>query len=579
MKRTSIIIAMGIGLVAAMLTPAVAAVPADNAEATATRTVAPAANGDKCVWGTEPLQPIEPVDYPRSYLTGWDWLRDYPSPHECALGPAWTPVMTQYPFSKVIATGDMGTLGEAKHLCTSLADPTCAPDDWGQIYAESAIGYCEQPTDFNCIESLQVIDATGATQDARYLRGFPESTGIPEFDQDGTFMPAGGSVPLWEYDGAQGAQRILSVGMTHSTFTPVGGRWSKVPDSSVFSLTLRPVVIESRPAIRKPFLQEQVDPRTGVPGINHVGWGDPAAVGCFAIDQGECALDAAFPSDHRFRVTLRMRNDATMYLNGAVDAPIAYSEKLEGGHRFVLEAAPSPVLAMAGWIPKSRIPRAVIDRVAATIGDRYWEVDFDAASPKPLGRGGEPSLAWLNALLPYFGDRASFIVDAWHVENTPSLGRYTSQCLDQARGEFIGIVSSNATAYTGDPPTYDAATSTLQYEVAGPHYMPDGTTLSKGRYSINMNAAFVKCILGVDKVPSQARVELIYPDGEASAATLAIKQNQNWLRLYYENFTFSNPTVSVKFPKSLTCFKGKGKRIQSKKFTGFECPQGWRPRR
>jgi hypothetical protein len=109
--------------------------------------------------------------------------------------------------------------------------------------------------------------------------------------------------------------------------------------------------------------------------------------------------------------------------------------------------------------------------------------------------------------------------------------------------------------------------------------MPDGVTLSKGRYSINMNADFVKCILGVDRVPSMARVELIYPDGEASAATLAVKQDKNWLRLYYENFTFSSPTVSVKFPKSLICFKGKGKRVQSKKLVAFECPRGWRPKR
>jgi hypothetical protein len=58
-----------------------------------------------------------------------------------------------------------------------------------------------------------------------------------------------------------------------------------------------------------------------------------------------------------------------------------------------------------------------------------------------------------------------------------------------------------------------------------------------------------------------------------------VKQDKNWLRLYYENFTFSSPTVSVKFPKSLTCFKGTGKRVQSKKFVAFECPKGWRPKR
>jgi hypothetical protein len=109
--------------------------------------------------------------------------------------------------------------------------------------------------------------------------------------------------------------------------------------------------------------------------------------------------------------------------------------------------------------------------------------------------------------------------------------------------------------------------------------MPDGETLSKGRYSINMNAEFVKCILGVDKVPTQARVELIYPDGEASAATLAVKQDKNFLRLYYENFTFSNPTVSVKFPQTLICIKGKGKKAKTKQVTAFQCPKGWRLKR
>ena len=75
------------------------------------------------------------------------------------------------------------------------------------------------------------------------------------------------------------------------------------------------------------------------------------------------------------------------------------------------------------------------------------------------------------------------------------------------------------------------------------------------------------------------RVELIYPDGEASAATLAIKQDRNWLRLVYENFTFSNPTVSVKFPKTLTCTKGKGKKAKIKQVTAFQCPKGWKPKR
>ena len=337
--------------------------------------------------------------------------------------------------------------------------------------------------------------------------------------------------------------------------------------------------METRPGIPKPGLIEEFIPAFGATKVTRTGWEHPNAVGCTAIDEGLCALEVPFPDGYRYRVALRMRDASSMYLNGAVDAPVAYSEKVPGGHRFVVEAAPSPVIGMAGWIPKSQIPRSLVDQVFEGLGFNYnWEIDVESDSHMSLGRGGVQALAWLKALMPYFGDRASFIVDAWYLENTPTLGQYTSQCVDQGRGEFIGIVSSNATAYTGDPPTYDAATSTLKYEVAGPHYMPDGTTLSRGRYSINMNADFVKCLLGVDKVPTSARIELIYPDGEGSAATLAVQQDKNWLRLTYENFTFSNPTVSVKFPKTLTCVKGKGKKAQVKQFVAFTCPKGWKPK-
>jgi hypothetical protein len=439
--------------------------------------------------------------------------------------------------------------------------------------------YCAVPSDFNCIEALEVLDGQGIAQQATFVRGFPETPEFAEFQAPGAFVPAGGSVPMWEYSSGGNLQRILTMGTTTSVFRSAADRWMQLPGDQ-FTFALVPVQVQPRPGVPKPGMVEQIDPSTGLPGVNRIGWGDPATVGCAAFDIGECAIDVPFPADHRFRVTLRMRDTAGMYLNGAVDEPVAYSEKVDGGHRFVLEAGPSPVLGLAGWVPKEQVPRNVIDAVFSSLGSRgSWDIDFDAASYRSLGRGGREPLAWLKALLPYFGDRASFVVDAWYVENTPSLGQYTSQCVNQGRGEFIGIVSSNATAYTGDPPTYDQSTGTLKYEVAGPHYMPDGVTLSKGRYSINMNADFVKCILGVDRVPSMARVELIYPDGEASAATLAVKQDKNWLRLYYENFTFSSPTVSVKFPKSLICFKGKGKRVQSKKFVAFECPQGWRSKR
>jgi hypothetical protein len=578
MRRSGLTFCLGSALVAALLIPGTQA----SSSTTLDAAVESATSGAECEWGTQPVQVIPTVDYPRGYLFGGDWRWDYPVPdEECSLGPVWTPLRHQYPYTKVLVNASLyGGADVDSRLCTGLDDPSCSPDPWAEIYAESAFGYCDEASDFNCIESIQVISPDGTVQEARYQRGFPEWPEIPEFNDGNIFMPAGGAVPLWEYDTPSGTAQLLSVGMTHTVFRPLGGRWALSNNQKSFSFGLRPVRIEARPGIPKPTMTERIDPSTGAMKFHVEALGHPAAQGCAAIDEGQCALDTDFPVDHRFRVSMRLRDESAMYLNGAVGDPVIYSEELEGGHRFIIEAAPLSVLGLAGWIPKSQIPRSLVDQVFDDLGFNYnWDVDVYASSYHALGRGGDQALAWLNALTPYFGDRASFVVDAWYLENTPNLGEYTRQCLNQGKGDLIGIVSSNATAYTGNPPEYDRATNTLRYEVAGPHYMPDGETLSKGRYSINMNAEFVKCILGVDKVPTQARVELIYPDGEASAATLAVKQDKNFLRLYYENFTFSNPTVSVKFPKTLICTKGKGKKAKTKQVTAFQCPKGWRPKR
>lgn len=537
-------------------------------------------SGASCVWGSQLAGPIPSVDYTTSYTNGTNWRLANPSPYDCALGPDWLPFHRDHQVSHVYVLSDEHNhyLSE-QHLCESLADPTCSPTSWGMAMAVLAFGQCTADADFNCVESLEVVGPDGARHTARFLRGFPDTPAVPEFRDGDTFAPAGGSGPLYEFDTADGPRTILVSGFAEKNFLPQGGRWTTRP-GALLQLSLRPVSIEARPGVVKPLPIEQVNPVTGKTQVTLDSARSPIEQDCFARDTGECAVESAFAPGYRYRISLRLRDETSMYLNGAVDEPIAYSEKLTGGHRFVLEGAPSPVLAVAGWIPKAMVPRDLMDATAATmLGGGNWDIDTGALSAQSFGRGGPESLPWFKAMLPFLGNRASFITEAWYVENTPTQGGFTQQCVDQGKGEFIGLVTSNATAYTGDPPVYDKATNTLSYEIAGPHFMPDGTTLSKGRYAINMNANFVKCTLGVDKVPSVARVELIYPDGEPSVATLAVKQDKNWLRLIYENFTFSSPKVSVKFPSAITCYRGQGKKIQAKSFVAFVCPKGWRPKK
>lgn len=587
MRRSLTIACASAALAASLLVPGAHAAPPQADPTT------PAPNA--CLWGTSAPQQIPVVNYPHGYLEGNDWAMDYPSPYGCALGPSWLPFNLNFPLNRVMVSSDeFNGFDATQHLCSGAGDPTCAAKDWKLLSAEMAMGYCSAAADFSCIEGLEVIAPDGTTQKATFLRGFPEVPAVAEYQSGGVFIPSGGSVPLWEYATPAGPQRIISIGLINSLFNSVNGSWSS-RGTPGFKLILRAATIQAQPANEKPGFAERIDMGSGKMRVNPTGW-NPDNRNCVAIDTGECAAESTFPSGYRYRVTIRMRDIASMYLNGALDNPVAYSEAISGGHRFTIEAGASPLLGMAGWIPKDQVPRSLIDATFQSIGGhRNWDMESGGISGQPLGRGGIEPLAWLNAFMPYFGSRASFIIDSWYVENTPTQGRYTMQCVNQAKGDFIGIVASNATAYTGDPPTYNATTSTLSYEIAGPRFMPDGTTLAKGRYSINMNADFVKCILGVAKVPSVARVELVYPDGEASAATLALRQDKNWLRLVYENFVFpdsrafasvaqrsaradmvDNPTVNIKFPGTITCTRGKGKKAQVKQFVAFTCPKGWK---
>lgn len=133
---------------------------------------------------------------------------------------------------------------------------------------------------------------------------------------------------------------------------------------------------------------------------------------------------------------------------------------------------------------------------------------------------------WLNALLPYLGDKSSWVNTVWSIATTSNGYRFDEQCEAKARKSFLGIVSSNATAYTGEPPRYDRTTATLEYEMSAPHFMPDGTTLTTGCYALNLNADFMMCLLGVSKVPDQARIQLSYGTGEVNAATVNVKQTK-----------------------------------------------------
>ena len=137
------------------------------------------------------------------------------------------------------------------------------------------------------------------------------------------------------------------------------------------------------------------------------------------------------------------------------------------------------------------------------------------------------------------------------------------------------------------PPTFDGAS--LNYKVGGAHHLEDGITLTKGVYDLALRSDFARCLYGFSNAPIKAAVSISYgQEGTQNVATETVSQDKakEWIYVSAKNFTFSAPTIKVKFTQekaaapapirktSITCVKGK----TTKKVTAVnpKCPSGYK---
>ena len=211
---------------------------------------------------------------------------------------------------------------------------------------------------------------------------------------------------------------------------------------------------------------------------------------------------------------------------------------------------------------------------------------------------GDFSLAALKDWLEYLPDKAQALPTAWSIR-TISVSdlvntKFPTKCINLDEN-FAGLVTTNATAYSSGPPKFDAATGTLEYLVAAPHFEKDGVTPFKGSYDLAIRSDVARCIYGFTGAPIQASVSVLSSGSEQKIATTSFKEEAGWLNFSAKNFEFSTPKVLVRMSQknpssqaqlpaakpsaavktsSITCIKGKVK----KKVTGAppRCPAGYR---
>ena len=162
-------------------------------------------------------------------------------------------------------------------------------------------------------------------------------------------------------------------------------------------------------------------------------------------------------------------------------------------------------------------------------------------------------------------------------------GGQQSIALDRCEtpNKVSGFAASNALTYSSKP-IWNTSGS-LDYEVSGPHFMPD-KLIFRGVYSLILSKEYVSCLWGLSKPDFKASLEVIDQDGVASNAVTVIGTDDKYVRLSATGFTFSQKTLKVEFfntakalnnpKKKITCVKGKTVRT----IAGVKpvCPKGFK---
>ena len=134
--------------------------------------------------------------------------------------------------------------------------------------------------------------------------------------------------------------------------------------------------------------------------------------------------------------------------------------------------------------------------------------------------------------------------------------------------------------YASGSPSFN--NGTLDYKVAGLHYLPGGKDEVEGSYNFVMRSETARCLYGFSKAPISARISVTSATGEKKVATTVVSEKNGWLKLAAYGFTFSSPTISVKLSQgkvvakksTITCVKGK--LIKKVTAVGPKCPAGYK---
>lgn len=423
------------------------------------------------------------------------------------------------------------TPGRTK-FCDEFNTRGCNLDSRADLSITSILPVCASAIE-NCVESLQITKSDGTVVNAKFEKYFKGKTfaGVPELD-----MPGGSRPSLWIATGAPNSSGTDKyVVNTSMIWNYRGGA------ASVYSFQASVYAIQDK--FSAGYTDSGID--TG-PNINgkfgsYTNTGEINFMGtCIATEAGYCAERVEFAPNTRINLKMKLSNKVTGWLQGRISSPVIDLTQINTDFNSLsVTADVVEVPMMYAQFKKSDNNAFVNDAY-----ENKWasSLGFNGRSEwRQFGPNQPVGMELVTALSAAAKDTSAEVRSYWNISSLPNAS--SNPCMADT-SKLIGFVTTNAMAYSGEAPKWDG--SSLQYKVAGLHYLPDGKTLATGKYDLVMRSESARCLYGFTNAPISASISIASADGEQKVATTVVNEKNGWLYLAANGFTFSAPVINIK---------------------------------
>lgn len=156
---------------------------------------------------------------------------------------------------------------------------------------------------------------------------------------------------------------------------------------------------------------------------------------------------------------------------------------------------------------------------------------------------------------------------------------------------FVGVVTTNASMYSPEAPTWNSAASAFEFQVASPHFGSDGKE-NLGYYSLILPRALAECRWGRGIEDARVVLSIIGNDDASTVLSATHVLTKDLLTFHISGFTYSAPTIrvgleltsnprkngSIKSLSRILTLKCINANLKIKTFSGTnpKCPKGYK---